>query len=274
MQTQLDEARSALARQRHELDELRGVLEQKEQKLEAMMAELREGDGRAAIEAKLRALDERGDAYAQELRMRVERAEQRGAELAGFAARLEELEEGTEISRIRMRVERIGHQVKEALDRVARVEATQAEVAARLAQDDETRRQLARLRSLFEELAEEMRSQRDASGLDELRARLADVEALTVETGSGLREQRTKLKELSESIIPPARTPPPTADLTAIKGIGPKYAKQLAAMGVTRVAQIAAWTDEDVERAAVQLGIKPDRIHKAGWIEKARALEG
>jgi predicted flap endonuclease-1-like 5' DNA nuclease len=59
-----------------------------------------------------------------------------------------------------------------------------------------------------------------------------------------------------------------------VRGIGPRYAAQLALLGVERLAQIAAWGQEDVERVAAILHIAPSRIVREGWIDQARALQG
>ncbi len=61
-------------------------------------------------------------------------------------------------------------------------------------------------------------------------------------------------------------------DLTRIKGIGPKLVAQLAALGVTRIAQIAAWSEEDIARIDPQLGRFQGRIRRDGWVEQARLL--
>lgn len=62
-------------------------------------------------------------------------------------------------------------------------------------------------------------------------------------------------------------------DLTRIKGVGPVLAGKLHALGVTRFAEIAAWTEADVARVDEQLNFK-GRIHREGWIEQAKALAG
>ena len=62
--------------------------------------------------------------------------------------------------------------------------------------------------------------------------------------------------------------------LQRVRGIGPRYAAQLAAIGVTRLAQLAAWSDDDVARVAALLHIAPSRIAREGWIDQARALQG
>ncbi|MCB9592725.1 MAG: DUF4332 domain-containing protein [Sandaracinaceae bacterium] len=146
------------------------------------------------------------------------------------------------------------------------------DLGARLSTHVATQKRLERLESLFQELADETREHRDAHDLDELRARLSDVEALTLETGSGLRDQQATLRTLRESIKPPPIAPGSGDDLTRIKGIGPKYARLLAQIGVTTIAQVAAWSDADLEVAAIELSINPARIRKAGWIDNAKAL--
>ena len=61
-------------------------------------------------------------------------------------------------------------------------------------------------------------------------------------------------------------------DLTRIKGGGPKFARTLADMGITTFAQVAAWTEADLTRVADQLGIKAQRLEKAGGVAAAAAL--
>ncbi|MBW2464404.1 MAG: hypothetical protein JRH11_22330 [Deltaproteobacteria bacterium] len=74
----------------------------------------------------------------------------------------------------------------------------------------------------------------------------------------------------------PPRSPDPSAgdDLRRIKGIGPKYARALESAGVTSWAQIAGWSEADVDAAATALGLNPARIVKAAWVAKAQALLG
>jgi len=58
-------------------------------------------------------------------------------------------------------------------------------------------------------------------------------------------------------------------DLTLIVGIGPKLASMLAASGVTRFEQIAAWTDEDIEKIDRELKLM-GRISREGWADQAK----
>lgn len=82
------------------------------------------------------------------------------------------------------------------------------------------------------------------------------------------------------AIIPPpvlAEAPPPSDegdDLTRIKGLGPKISTALRALGVTRYAEIAAWTEEDVARIDAQLGAFAGRATRDNWIEQAKLLAG
>ena len=61
-------------------------------------------------------------------------------------------------------------------------------------------------------------------------------------------------------------------DLTKIKGLGPKIAQLLQDMGISRFAQIAAWTDTDIDRIDVQLGKFQGRIRRDSWVEQANLL--
>lgn len=61
-------------------------------------------------------------------------------------------------------------------------------------------------------------------------------------------------------------------DITRIKGLGPKLAAVLGELGVTTFAQIAAWSDADVERIDAQLGRFKGRITRDQWIAQAQLL--
>src|SRR5579871_3956668 len=62
-----------------------------------------------------------------------------------------------------------------------------------------------------------------------------------------------------------APAPAVADDLTRMTGIGPKLAGALAARGVTRFAQIAAWTDADVAEADAALSLK-GRAAREAWV--------
>ncbi len=70
----------------------------------------------------------------------------------------------------------------------------------------------------------------------------------------------------------PAPTPRAADDLTTIKGVGPKLAGLLKDQGITSFAQIAAWSDADIERVDSMLGRFQGRITRDHWVEQAKLL--
>jgi large subunit ribosomal protein L21 len=60
----------------------------------------------------------------------------------------------------------------------------------------------------------------------------------------------------------------------SIRGIGPAMEDRLRAAGVTSVAQIAAWSDSDVEAIAPRLRVTPERVRSQAWVDQARSLMG
>ena len=74
---------------------------------------------------------------------------------------------------------------------------------------------------------------------------------------------------------PPAATPKPVEvaadDLTVMTGIGPKLSAALAERGVTRFAQIAAWTGEDLAQVDAALSLKGRAVREA-WVAQAKRL--
>jgi predicted flap endonuclease-1-like 5' DNA nuclease len=74
--------------------------------------------------------------------------------------------------------------------------------------------------------------------------------------------------------VPPAPSPAPAlaADLTQLKGLGPKLANTLAELGFTRIEQIAALTPAEAEALDARLGNFRGRITRDRWVEQARLL--
>ncbi|MGH1427135.1 MAG: helix-hairpin-helix domain-containing protein [Arenicella sp.] len=58
--------------------------------------------------------------------------------------------------------------------------------------------------------------------------------------------------------------------MTDIDGIGPVIEKKLVAAGVTTIAQIAAWTAEDIAKFDEELSFK-GRIEREEWVKQAQA---
>lgn len=77
----------------------------------------------------------------------------------------------------------------------------------------------------------------------------------------------------------PALTPVPALalaaadDLTVMSGIGPKLCAALAERGVTRFAQIAAWTEADLADVDAALSLKGRAVREA-WVAQAKRLAG
>jgi predicted flap endonuclease-1-like 5' DNA nuclease len=60
-------------------------------------------------------------------------------------------------------------------------------------------------------------------------------------------------------------------DLTQLVGVGPKLAAALAARGVTRFAQLAAWSEDDLAAIDAALNLR-GRAHRDNWIAQAQAF--
>jgi predicted flap endonuclease-1-like 5' DNA nuclease len=63
-------------------------------------------------------------------------------------------------------------------------------------------------------------------------------------------------------------------DLQQISGIGPRFEAALRRQGITRLSQIAAWSEADVRQVAKALKIPKSRIVKGRWVEVAREVIG
>jgi predicted flap endonuclease-1-like 5' DNA nuclease len=63
--------------------------------------------------------------------------------------------------------------------------------------------------------------------------------------------------------------PPPPDDLTRMNGVGPKLSEALAARGVTRFADIAAWTVDDLAEIDKALSLKGRAVREA-WVAQAK----
>jgi predicted flap endonuclease-1-like 5' DNA nuclease len=76
----------------------------------------------------------------------------------------------------------------------------------------------------------------------------------------------------------PAVAPGPAAadaadDLTRLTGVGPRIAAALEAHGVTRFAQLAAWTPEQLAAFDQEMNLR-GRALRSDWIAQAHALAG
>jgi predicted flap endonuclease-1-like 5' DNA nuclease len=70
----------------------------------------------------------------------------------------------------------------------------------------------------------------------------------------------------------PAGPAPTEGPVTQLKGLGPKVAERLAALGVTTVGQLAAMTDDEAQALDARLGPFTGRMNRDRWLEQARFL--
>lgn len=84
-----------------------------------------------------------------------------------------------------------------------------------------------------------------------------------------INELEAALSKARSSSQPP---PPPSEDLKQVRGIGPKFEKLLRADGVTGIAQIAAWSESEVDEIARRMGVNPERIRREDWVGSAKLL--
>jgi predicted flap endonuclease-1-like 5' DNA nuclease len=78
--------------------------------------------------------------------------------------------------------------------------------------------------------------------------------------------------EVAETLEAVAEAAPATADdLTLLTGIGPKLSAALAERGVTRFAQIAAWTADELADFDAELALK-GRASREAWVAQAKRL--
>lgn len=82
--------------------------------------------------------------------------------------------------------------------------------------------------------------------------------------------------DTSKSVQVPIISPEDTErdNLQAIKNIGPFNEKELNAAGIYNYAQIAAWSDQDIEDYTQKIGYVPGLIKKSDWVGQARQLSG
>ena len=79
----------------------------------------------------------------------------------------------------------------------------------------------------------------------------------------------------AQDVVEEAAAAAPVAasdDLALIKGVGPKLVALLGAMGITRFAQIAAWSEDDIAEVDAQLGTFAGRIERDSWVEQCQLL--
>lgn len=76
------------------------------------------------------------------------------------------------------------------------------------------------------------------------------------------------------AVVQPVAAPAEDAvdDLLKLKGVGPKLRTLLIELGVTRYAQIAAWSDADIAAVDARLGNFKGRPVRDQWVDQAKYL--
>ncbi len=179
-----------------------------------------------------------------------------------------------------------------------RLGATQVELRKLGSERHTLRARLRREADRLRELESALRAEKELRGQasDEhfasivgLRTRLAELEA---ERDAAVSQQRTAQQllrteleqaraelEQARSRVAESDAPAPSKaskvpqGLRRIRGIGPAYQRELEQSGITRVQQIASWTELDILAFAEKLKIRPERITKDDWVGQAKSLD-
>jgi len=94
------------------------------------------------------------------------------------------------------------------------------------------------------------------------------AEAAAIETpAANVSSKRTRQKTVVEQLFTPPEGAPD--DLKKIAGIGPVLEAKLRDLGVTKLAQIANFTDEEIEKVDQALNLK-GRTSRDDWVGKAK----
>ncbi len=109
----------------------------------------------------------------------------------------------------------------------------------------------------------------------EIKAREAQIRPLADEVDK-LRRDFARSRAGQDNVVAPAGLADARAidanDLRQLKGVGPKFADRLAAVGITRIDQIAGWSQADIEVIDSQMGDFRGRIAADRLVEQAQLL--
>jgi predicted flap endonuclease-1-like 5' DNA nuclease len=155
-------------------------------------------------------------------------------------------------------------------DRLGELEsALRAEKELRRHASDEHQAALAGLRLRLSEV--------EAARGRELQRLAAELAQAKADAASAISEARAAAAAVQAAARAVEAAPPRAAKvpqgLRRIRGIGPAYQRMLEQLGVTRVEQVAAWSEQDIVAFADKLKTRPDRITKDDWVGQARRLE-
>ncbi len=108
-----------------------------------------------------------------------------------------------------------------------------------------------------------------------LRERVARaIEEATTRLHAEVDHLRAVVSEKERALAALSAASPAPVEITAIRGIGPVIAGILADHGVVTVADIAALSDDDIDRLGAFMPVYPGRIRRDDWVGQAAALLG
>jgi predicted flap endonuclease-1-like 5' DNA nuclease len=149
--------------------------------------------------------------------------------------------------------------------------------SGRSAEADEALTEVAKLRRENENLARRL-GDAEAKTAEVTRDSLSQ-ETITKTGAAAMPEAISKAKTVASAAAKAPASKPAKVnkvaetsdDLSAIKGLGPKAKATLIAGGITRFAQIAGWTDQDVAQWDATINGR-GRIARDGWVAQAKKL--
>jgi len=104
-----------------------------------------------------------------------------------------------------------------------------------------------------------------------LEAKMATATQRVTDVAPTKAPERPKTPMVKAAPVEAAPMVLPDDDLTQLVGVGPKLAAALAERGVTRFAQLAAWTADELAAIDSALNLR-GRAHRDNWIAQAKAF--
>jgi large subunit ribosomal protein L21 len=90
--------------------------------------------------------------------------------------------------------------------------------------------------------------------------------------------EKPAAKAAPKTETPKAEAPKAAAkasdDLTQLSGVGPAFAKKLNEAGVTGFAQIAGWSEAEIDRLDGEISGLKTKAEKGDWVAEAKKLAG
>lgn len=138
---------------------------------------------------------------------------------------------------------------------------------------DEHQATLAGLRTRLSELETAKHAEITRLCAELEQARAAATRAETARAAAEARARAAEAAVVVVAVADPRASVKLAHGLRRIRGIGPAYQRLLEQLGVTRVQQVAAWSEHDLAGFAEKLKIRADRIIKDDWVGQAKRLD-